>query len=102
MYEIEIDFLLVIRDRKISVSSHSLREIVGFIGQRIFAEYHASYKCFGSSGGVGIRIIRLQKILEMIVMMVSEFYEHEDIRIVVRNDFFYSCIISIVLVDIGK
>jgi len=102
MYKIEIDLLSLIRNRKITISSSSLRKVVCFIDKRIFAKDHTAYKLLGSSGAIDVRIIFLEKILEMFVMMVSKFDEHEHIGMGIRNSFFYSGIISIVLMNICK
>lgn len=102
MYEIKIYLLSLIRKRKISISSRSLRKIIRFVGKWIFAKYHASDKGFGSTNIVGIGIIFLQKIFEIGIVMISKFDEHKHIWIVIRNSFFYSNIIYIVFVNIGK
>ena len=102
MHQIEIDLLILVRKRKISVSPCSLREIIRFIVQRIFAEDHASHEFLGSGGAIGIRISGLQEVLEIVIMMVGEFHEHEHIGIRVRDGFFDSSIIHIIFVDIRK
>lgn len=102
MHEIEIYLLILVRQREISVSPHSLREIPGFVGQRVFTEDHAPYESLGSGGIVGIRISGLQQALEMLVMMIGEFHEHEHIGIRISDRFLDSCIIGIVFMDIGE
>ena len=44
----------------------------------------------------------MKKVLEMLVMMISKFHEHDDIGIGIRNSFFDPCIVSIVFVNIFK
>gem|GEM_PF-6000195 len=102
MYKIKIELLTGIHQRKIAISPHSLRKILSFVSERIFTEYHASYERFGSGGIVGVRIFSFQQVLEVFIMMVGKFYEHEHIGISVRNGFFDSFIVDIVLMDVCK
>lgn len=102
MDKIKIPFLVLMDERKISISPSSLRKIIRLVVDRIFAEHHISDKSFGPADIVGIRICFLEKRFEMIVMVISEFNKHQYIGISVSDGFFYRLIVGIVLVDIGK
>jgi len=102
MYKIKIDLLILVGKRKITVSSHSLDKIISLVRQRIFTEDHAADESLGSGGAIDVRIVRLKKVLEVIVMMISKFDEHEHIGVSVRNDVFDPFIIGIVLMNVRE
>jgi hypothetical protein len=102
MHKIKIILLTAERQRKIPISPAALRKIISPIIYFIFTEDHTSDKLFGPGSAIDIRIVFLQEILEMLIMMISEFYEHEKVRIVFTDHILYSRIVGIIFVDIGK
>ncbi len=102
MYKIEIEFLSFIRYREIPISPCPLREIISFVGDRIFTKDHASYEGFRSCGIVGVGIVFFEKGFEMIIVMVCKFHEHKHIRISFGNRLLDSVILFVVFVDICK
>ena len=102
MDEIEIIIFSTKRNRKIAISSHTLLEVIGSICYLVFTKNRTSDKGFRPSRTIGIRIIFLQKCFEMIRMMSGKLYKQQHIWIFCTDEIFYSRIVCIVLVNIGK
>lgn len=102
MHQIEIELLSLIEDGEIAVSPSALREVVRFVVDGISAEDHAAYERLGSGGAIGVRIIRLQEILEVLVVLIIELHEHQHIRMEIGDSLLYARIIVVVFMDIGE
>ncbi len=100
MDKIEIDIVSLEGQGKISIPPHSLREIECLVDKRIFTEDHTTYKFFWSGRTICVRIGRLEKLFEIVIMMISELYEHKYIRVSIGDKFFYTSILGIIFVDI--
>jgi hypothetical protein len=102
MDQIKIILLPAESQREISISPTALRESISPVLYLVFAEDHTADKLFGPSSAIDIRIVFLKETFEMLIMMVSKFHEHQQVRVVFTDHILYSRIVGIVLMDISE